>query len=402
MKHRTPILMLALMATIALLFAFDATAGAHALLIAPAAAVTLEGLPELAQAFKDQVDGVKQQNEQLEARLHAIEQNGQRSPGGNSPTESLGMKLAADPRIQELRERKTRSVIVPLDLSLKMLRKAVVSDGGSSGDWNVDLPTQRLPNIVVPGRMTPRIIDVLPSIPVNSGAFEFLQMSGPITGAAYQEGQGAEKPEGDGDTTLKSVSIATIAVTLPVSEQVLSDLPQLGNFLTQQLIASVLDKLDSEVVEGDGVTGHIMGLTTQATAFSPTSSGIAAADAIGEAQVELQTSGWQANAVLLHPTDWQAIRSERAAGDGHYIGGGWNAPAPPNVWGVPVVTSASVPAGTALVLDTNQVLILDRMQVNVQIGLVNDQFKRNMVTMRAELRAGLAVLNTSAVLEFSI
>src|SRR3546814_11572627 len=100
----------------------------------------------------------------------------------------------------------------------------------------------------------------------------------------------------------------------------------------------------------------------------------------------------------MHPNTWHEIRSERTATEGDYVAGGWNNPAPPNVWGVPVVTNAAMAEGDVLVLDPQQVLILDRMQATAEFGYVNDDFTKNVVTLRAELRAGLPVLAPPAVL----
>lgn len=141
-------------------------------------------------------------------------------------------------------------------------------------------------------------------------------------------------------------------------------------------------------------------METVATAFI--ASATAPADRIGEAAAELEVDGWIATHVLLHPRDWQNIRSERATGDDHYTATGWNLPAAPNLWGLPVITTASLTEGTALVIDANQVAILDRMQTTVELGRVNDDFARNIVAIRAEARIGLAVFAAGAVLSVDL
>jgi hypothetical protein len=54
------------------------------------------------------------------------------------------------------------------------------------------------------------------------------------------------------------------------------------------------------------------------------------------------------------------------------------------------------------VLDTSQVALLERQDATVQMGWIEDQFARNVVTVRAELRAGLAVFSPTAVLHIEL
>jgi len=56
-----------------------------------------------------------------------------------------------------------------------------------------------------------------------------------------------------------------------------------------------------------------------------------------------------------------------------------------------------MPAGQALVMDTSVIALLDRQQVSVQLSRHDgDNFRRNLVTILAELRAGLALYAPSA------
>jgi len=46
--------------------------------------------------------------------------------------------------------------------------------------------------------------------------------------------------------------------------------------------------------------------------------------------------------------------------------------------------------------------LLDRQSVMLEVGHVGTQFAQNLVTLRAELRAGLAVFSPSAILEVTL
>ncbi|WP_241155258.1 phage major capsid protein, partial [Pseudomonas viridiflava] len=76
-------------------------------------------------------------------------------------------------------------------------------------------------------------------------------------------------------------------------------------------------------------------------------------DRIGLALTDLKAAGWSPNVVVMNPRDWFAIESERAdEGDGQYVIGTPRDPAPPSLWGTPVVVTMGMPEGKALILDT--------------------------------------------------
>lgn len=363
--------------------------------------IVTKALDEHGQAVKSALDA----QGELSARMTAIEQHvvGMDHRGtGTFGASDIAHTVATHDMLNALRTGGTKSVLIPASESVAMLRKAVVGDVGTSNDTPFNVQPQRAGGIFNDPRRTLRAMDLLPRIEVGSNTFEFIALDGFQNGADYQVAEGDTKAEQPLPTELKSTSIATIAVTLPASEQVLQDVPQLQGFLNGKLISGVLEKLEREVIAGAGGLGKILGLTGQATDFAA-NSGAVPADAIGQAVTELQANGWNPGLILLNPHDWFAIASERAeVGNGQYVLGSPRDPASPALWGVPVVTTPSLTAGTALVLDPQQVALLDRMAPRFAIGLVDSQFIQNMLTMRAELRAGLAVFAPSAVLKLSI
>jgi len=158
----------------------------------------------------------------------------------------------------------------------------------------------------------------------------------------------------------------------------------------------VRQKLEAELINGDGGPGEILGFKKQATAAGITTG--KPADRIGAALTDLKAEGWNPNVIVMNPRDWFAIESERAEdGDGQYVIGTPRDPAPPSLWGTPVVVTNGMPQGEALILDTSVAALLDRQEVTVEASRHDgDNFRRNMVTILAELRAGLAVFAPTA------
>ena len=67
------------------------------------------------------------------------------------------------------------------------------------------------------------------------------------------------------------------------------------------------------------------------------------------------------------------------------------------VFGMPVVESEAMTENTALVGDFAMgATLFDREQSAIRVGLIDDQFVRNMQTILAELRAAFVVWRPSA------
>ncbi|WP_152206797.1 phage major capsid protein [Marinobacter changyiensis] len=319
---------------------------------------------------------------------------------GMKAVKSVGSMISEDAQFEALRNRSSKSAIIPITESVQTLRKSVVGDAGGVGDSPYSVEANRANGIMNDPRRRLSLLDLMQRIMVSSNSFEFTTLDGFVDAAAYQLAEGDAKATQTLPTALQTVPIATIAVLLGASEQVIADAPQLQQFINSRLIYGVTQKLESEIINGAGGVSQINGLLNQATAFTTTLDATAA-DGIGEAIAELESTGWMAGAVVLHPKAWQTIRSERNTA-GEYVASGWDSPAGPNLWNVPVVTNAAMPETSVLVMDPSQVALLDRQQAQFEIGRINDDFQTNTLRMRSELRSGLAVMAPSAVLKFAI
>lgn len=291
---------------------------------------------------------------------------------------------------------------VAIAASIRALRKAALTsldvNNPSLGGWPIS-PT-RTPDPVLPPAPRLTVLDLLPRLKVETSSFEFVRMA--ISGGAdYQTSQGAPKAESDIGTALQTAKIATIAHWTKASKQVLADVPALSQWVGRLLLRGVLEKAQTELIGGNGLGGNILGLLPQATAYSPAATH--PADMIGESLADLQSTGWTPNGIVLHPKDWFAIASERATGgDEQYVIGGPRNPSPPSLWNTPVILCAGMPRFTALTGDFTQALLLDREEADVQANYEGNDFTKNLVTLLAEARLGLAVFDTSALHSFSI
>lgn len=295
--------------------------------------------------------------------------------------------------LDDLRHGRTRGVSIPIEGSIATLRRALVSDAAGGATTQ---PAMYADLANAPKRPL-TLLDLLQRLGVSAGSFEFNQLTSSFAYAAgYQSTQASTKPGQSFPMALQTAPICTIAAWAGISEQVIADAPALQQRIADLLTYGCMQKLEGQFVAGAGGAAAIKGLKTAGTAFTPTT-GASNVDAIGEASAHLQGIGWLPSAVLLNPGDWHAIRIAKSSGSGEYLAGSYDTPAQPNIWGLPVVPTPSLAAGTAIVFDASQALLLDRQAAALQIGYDGNGLTQNVLTVRAELRAGLAVLAPTAI-----
>lgn len=317
--------------------------------------------------------------------------------GFGTAANSFGALITKSEAVKAFQAGETRNIQVPINMSVKnMIGNSNSTDSNSVG---FDVQPVRSAGFGEDARRDLSLLGELPIQGIASPSLEYHQLDGYVNASDYQLQEGDLKPEQRIDTPVQTAYVRTIAAYITVSEQVASDAPYLMAFLDDKLRFQVLDKLEAEIIGGAGGDGRISGVETNATAFGGTA--MREADRVEEAVTQQVINGYRPTHILLHPSDWGTIRRERAT-DGQYVVSDWATGAAPSMWGVPVRTSNSVTQGSALVIDARELLVLDRQSVNVQMGYADDDFVRNKIRIRCELRAGLAVFSPSSILQFDL
>lgn len=211
---------------------------------------------------------------------------------------------------------------------------------------------------------------------------------------------GALKPESIKEFETIQQALAKIAHFVLVVDEMLMDVAGLRTFIDNQMEWGVLQKLEDQVLNGSGVAPNFTGLrivtghlTVPAVAGAPLSS------AILSAITQIQAAGFQPNGIVMNPATFGLVVSEASPNAGYYLGPGAFQDMPAlRFWGLPVVASAQMPAGEALVGAFSTAATLFRKD-----GLLTqasnshaDYFVRNVTAIRCELRAALAIYQPAA------
>lgn len=265
----------------------------------------------------------------------------------------------------------------------------------------------RRPGIITNPDRILRISSLLPHIPTSSNLIEYAKENVFTNSAGSQYStesptqiENVAKPESGITFTLATTPVVTVAHHIPASRQVLSDSAMLEGFIRQRLTYGLAYEIEDQILNGDGTSGELNGLLNQATSVATSVSGTdTKIDVVRNLITQLQVSEYMGSAaIVLNPADWADIEKTKAT-DGQYVFANPQSAAQPTLWGLPVVVTNSIAAGTVLVGDFMSAgAVYDREMMSVRMSEEHsDNFTKNMVTMLCEARLALAVHRTTAL-----
>lgn len=238
----------------------------------------------------------------------------------------------------------------------------------------------------------------LPHAPASSNSVEGLRETS-FTNSAGEVSEGALKAESDLVFGPWDFPVRTIAHWIPVSKNLLSDNAAISAYIDNRLTYGVLERADRQILVGNGTSPNLSGILDGGnyTVFTPTA-GDNLVDAIGRAKWQLWAAGWLPDKVYVNPADWGEMELAKGS-DGHYLYGIPGLTVARNPFDVQVIPSPFVPVGQFAIGAFNRaVTVWDRQGVVVEAGYSGDDFKRNLITLRAEMRMALEITTPSAIL----
>jgi HK97 family phage major capsid protein len=258
------------------------------------------------------------------------------------------------------------------------------------------------------GRRPLTIRDIISVRTTNSDLIHYVRQlthvnaAAPVAEATATAGSSGVKPEGDWTFDPETTSVKTIAEWAAITKRALADVGQMRGIIDQELRADLAEKVEDEILTGDGTGEHFVGLDavsgTQDQAWSTN-----ALTTTRKARTLVRTVGRATpTAFVMNPTDWETMDLLQDNEARYYFGG----PAvlgQPRLWGLPVVESEGQPVGNAWVGDWRKAVLWDRQQAMISVSdSHSDFFIRNLVAILGELRAAFAVVRPSAFVEVDL
>lgn len=321
-----------------------------------------------------------------------------------------------------LRDKKGRAYITikGRDMVDLMSRKTIITEvttgTGPGGDPLAPvgtqttgvLPIQRIPGIIPEARQTLRVRDLFSQRPTTFPLVDFVRVNQPLS-IASPVAEASIKPENQLTFTALSERVKLLATFILATRQVLDDFGELMSFLQTSLPYYVDLEEELQLLAGDNVGEDLHGVNTQAAAFNSTylpslAKGWNKIDVIAAAIEQIQIAKeLDPTFAVLSVKDWWDIRLTKD-GFGRYILGDPQSQVRPSLFGIDIVPTTSQPTGSFLVGSGSPIAaeIRDRMDMAVEISTEDsDNFRRNLVTIRAEKRLAMVVKRPNSFVQGS-
>jgi len=304
---------------------------------------------------------------------------------------TLGEFAAANVKEANLDPRKRINYVTP---AFKVAAPMVIPSGVKPAITTYDLN-------VYGNRGELLIADLFSAETISNNALTFFVESATVEGGPAYTTEANEKPMMSfGDPTAVTAALRKIASYMKESEELIHDAPWLAS-----------------AIDDRGMYQHRLAVESYLVSALSGTSGIGTGnkmtpDGILKAKMTVwKNSGFRPDALLINPDDLYNIMIRKDT-NGQYYGGGFVTGAygngsvaeEPSIWGLRVVPSASVTAGSCYVGAFKAGASVVRSNAGLQVAIANqneDDFIKNMITVRIEERLVLAVRRPSCFVKIT-
>lgn len=307
--------------------------------------------------------------------------------------DTLSMKEQVHNLLSENKEKLTAMKNGDSKTNIRMTVKAA-GDMTITGNTTGQIPqADRESGITRVVRRQPFIIELVNVGSITSNLWEWVQQANP-DGDAAMTAEGAAKAQIDFDLVLASATVRKVTAYIKVSKEMLDDVPLMESEINQELTEVINLKVDAQLLSGDGLGQNLVGIEENAVAFVPGTFATGQANEVIEpinadvlrvAINQIAIAQFQANYILMHPSDATAMDLSKGS-DGHYIMPPFTTSANTIVKGIPIISNTGITEGEYLVGDFSKSGVRIREGLVFDVGYENDDFTKNFVTILAEAR----------------
>lgn len=189
----------------------------------------------------------------------------------------------------------------------------------------------------------------------------------------------------------------------------MEDIPAMESYVNDRLLTGLARREDNQFLNGDGNAPNLTGVLAT-SGIQDLNAAYFAANPVNDsgtdnenynrllrAKTAIQVTGKAVPTfIVANPSDIETWLTYTDADRGYHFGGP-TAAAPASVWGLPIVASENIAAGTVLVGDGSMAAVVDRMDAQIYTSdSHSDFFVRNLFVLLAEERVALAVFRPAA------
>lgn len=215
--------------------------------------------------------------------------------------------------------------------------------------------------------------------------------------------------------TERTESIRKMATFLPVTDELLADVAGVQGYVNSRLSTMMKLNMDNQLINGNGTAPNLTGIlnktginTFDYSAYATGGGELKRLGQIYQAITEIRKDSFtEADAIVMHPEDWYQIvtsvndvTTSGAKNPLFVVAGGFGADAAPRIWGLKVVPSTVIAAGTALVGKFGggeAAHVVMRQGVDLAVSdSHSDFFAKNQLAIRLTMRLGFPIYRATS------
>ena len=350
------------------------------------------------KAVTSEIERLGKEQTKLAQALNEFEQKSLNVPSDDKThTSSLGDMFVKSTAYQNFGD--THRAIIEFD-------KAAVTTAASNSASrsSVSAPYMR-PGILTLPDAPLQIEALFAHVPISENSVQYVK-EGAMTNNAAVVAEAGNKPETTFTApTIKTAEIVTVAHWTRITRQLAADSVALTAYINQKLQYGLSAKIEAQLITGKGNASELPGLLNTGNFTDPSEELQpklpAGADLFDYAlflKSKMESSNITPEYFVFNPADWTALAALKDK-QGRYLLGGPQTVATKSLWGVPVITSASVPAEKFLLANFSLAgTIYDREAMSLAMSESDSSnFTQNLITLRVERRLGFAIEQVPAI-----
>ena len=285
------------------------------------------------------------------------------------------------------------------------LASPIGTTAGNSVSINTYAPVTDV-GIVTDPRAVLKIESLFSRATVAGSSYKYLKFGNTIgtsetaTGPAVVA-EGAAKPETAYEGTIVLGSVDTIAHWTKLTEQFMEDDANIVSMINDDMVYELNKKIDVQLLSGTG-SGQLGGMSLSAnhtdySSLAGLASGDTLIDVVRKVYFTMRNAGIDNITLLLNPMDWSAVLGTKNANKDYLVPGIVDMAAQ-RLYGIPVILSSHVTAGTYFMGDFYMGgKIFERSGIALEMDREQDDFTKNLITLRVERRLGFTVVQPKAI-----
>jgi hypothetical protein len=243
-------------------------------------------------------------------------------------------------------------------------------------------------NPIMRSYFEPHLYNVFSIIPTSTGNVTFPRGNSPVgEGSFGAQTEGIAKTQVDYDVTMVNTSVPFIAGYARVSRQMLQDLPFLAAYLQRSMVEDLNRAINTRFLNTIATNSTALS-TSETINIAKMVAGLAQHGNLGLGMANLILTTWASwgKALLTKPGDYSVPASVAVDASGSV-----------RINGVPLVPHSQVTTDRFYILNTDAFAIAQASGLAVRSTEFNeDDFIKNLVTYRAEVRAELLSFQPTA------